>query len=80
VLQHIASNPLVNVGGLMFEPDTWEPQLVSFDYLKPEQKVLDPSIEPDWKRLDSFIPGSVPFIRDISRDKQSWIVVYGGAF
>jgi hypothetical protein len=76
VLQRIASNPLVNVGGLVLDQDDWTPQMVTNDYLKPERKVLDPSIAADWGRLEGFIPGGIPSLRDISADKKTWVVVY----
>jgi hypothetical protein len=34
VIKRIASNPLVNVGSVWFEEDSWEPQMVSFNYLR----------------------------------------------
>jgi hypothetical protein len=35
ILQRIAGSNVSNVGGVTFKPTTWEPQAVSFNYLRP---------------------------------------------
>jgi hypothetical protein len=45
VKQRIASNPLVNVNSVLFEPDEWYPQMISFNYLRNNWTVLDPKMQ-----------------------------------
>lgn len=45
VKQHISSDPLVNVGSVLFEPDEWYPQMISYNYLKTNWTVLDPAMK-----------------------------------
>lgn len=78
ILQRIASNPLVDVEGVTFDEDTWQPQLVSFDYLKTEWSPLDPEIAADWGRLTSFLPGQVPSLVGMSNDKKTWLIATAG--
>jgi hypothetical protein len=45
VKQRISSNPLVNVNSVLFEPDEWYPQMLSYNYLKNNWTVLDPKMQ-----------------------------------
>lgn len=76
VLQRIASNSLVDLDGVMFDDDTWLPQLVSWEYLKPSWEVLDPELAPDWGLMSNFLPGQVPGLKSMSNDKKTWLLVY----
>jgi hypothetical protein len=35
VLQRVASSNISNLGSVVFHPQSWEPQAVSFNYLRP---------------------------------------------
>lgn len=76
ILKNISSDPLVNVGSVLFDQDTWEPQMISYDYLKSNWTVLDPSIQKDWDLISKFRPGESPAISDISNDKKTWVLLY----
>eukprot|EP00775_Hariotina_reticulata_P002700 gene2700-3000_t len=76
VLQRIASNPLVNVNSVVFDPDTWEPQLLSYSYHKTQWQVLDSAIKAEWAKLEAFQPNAVTLLADRTDDQQTWLVVY----
>lgn len=76
VMRRIADNPYSNAGSAVFNPKTWEPQLVSFNYLRTTWIVLDPAIKKDWQKLEAFKPGSVPSIASRSYDSTKWLVMY----
>jgi len=74
-LELLASNPKADVGNVMVQPDTYVVQAVSFNYLKPEWTVLDPSIKEDFKAISEVHRG---IYNVVSRDRadRNWIVVY----
>jgi hypothetical protein len=37
--------------------------------------VLDPSIAPDWEKIDRLFPGGSTVISDYSDDKKTWLLV-----
>jgi dipeptidyl aminopeptidase/acylaminoacyl peptidase len=76
-LRRIADSPHANAGAAIFHPVTWEPQLVSFDYLKPNWTLLDLALAPDWAQLTAFRPDAVPTITSRSYDSAAWLVQYG---
>ncbi|KAI8468869.1 MAG: acylamino-acid-releasing enzyme [Monoraphidium minutum] len=76
VLARVAANPLVNVGSVQFESDTWEPQMVSFNYLRANWSVLDPALAPEWERICGFRPGESAAVVDVSNDQKTWTLVY----
>ena len=47
----LAENPKSDIDNVLVNEDTHQIQAVKFDYLKPERKVLDPSIQSDFDRL-----------------------------
>ncbi len=74
-LQVVASNPKVDVGGVMIQRKTREVQAVSFDYLRNEWTVLDPSIRADFEALAKVRRGEFQVgARDLA--DRNWIVVY----
>lgn len=76
VLKRYDSNPLVNVASVMFDPDTWEPQAISFNYHKPQWRFPDPAFKSEWEKIQSLYPNGVPSIADRSHDSQTWLIAY----
>ncbi|WIA34269.1 hypothetical protein OEZ86_012612 [Tetradesmus obliquus] len=76
IKQRISSNPLVNVNSVLFHPDEWYPQMISYNYLRNNWTVLDPKMQEDWDRLVKFRPGESMSISDISNDRKTWVVLY----
>jgi hypothetical protein len=76
VLQRIASNPLTNVGGVVFEPDSWQPQLVSNSYHKTQWQVLDPALKAEWAKIEAFQPSAVALLGDRTANQQTWLLAY----
>ncbi|KAF8066249.1 dapb3 [Scenedesmus sp. PABB004] len=76
----LASHPLVNVGSVLFDPDDWNPQLVSFTYLRTDWTILDaPAVGADWGRLSAWRGAGADAeasILDISNDRTVWLVMY----
>lgn len=77
VLAHIASSPLVDVQDVLFDEDTWEPQLAAFEYLEPSTLVLNPSLKPDWDRVVAAgAYQKYPTLVSASQDKQALVLLY----
>jgi len=76
VLQRIASNPLANVNSVEFDIKTWEPQIVSFEYLKVQWTLLDQSLQPDWERIVALRPDDEVLIVSRSADDTVWLLGY----
>ena len=74
-LEVLAVHPKVDVGRVMVHPDRYEVQAVSFNYLRNEWRVLDPSIRGNFADLSEAHRGE---FRVISRDHadQNWVVLY----
>jgi dipeptidyl aminopeptidase/acylaminoacyl peptidase len=69
---NIMSQTLYDFAQVLFDRRTGEPQAVAFDYLKPEWKVLDPSLAADFAFLQAA--DSVPYVVSRSRDDKTWLV------
>jgi dipeptidyl aminopeptidase/acylaminoacyl peptidase len=75
VLETIAFDNRCDVGAVMKHPDSRHIQAVSFNYLKPEWRVLDDSIKGDFDYLKNAHAGTFGVVsRDLSDKK--WIVYY----
>ncbi|MCG6963640.1 MAG: S9 family peptidase [Acidobacteria bacterium] len=74
-LQQLAVNPKADVGFEMVQPDSRTIQAVSFEYTKPEWKVLDPSVKDDFDALARVQRGFF-FVTSRDRADRIWIVVY----
>ena len=74
-LETISVDPRCDLGDAVVHPDTHVIQAVSHEYLKPEWKVLDPSIKADFEALAKTRRGSFSLM-DRDRADKLWIVVY----
>jgi len=72
---YITSDSLADVGGVGFDPNTGEPRLASFNYLRTRLQVLDESIMDDVAAIEAFSSDDWGVV---SRDRadSTWIVVY----
>ena len=66
-----------DVSGGVANPDTYEPEAVTVNYLRPEWTVLDESIAPDIAALKKLDQGDFN-ISSRSKDNTKWIVAYNG--
>lgn len=74
-LKPVATDPSADVENVVIDPRTHAVQAASFDRLRPEWKVLDPSLREDWDAISAAAPGSLQLIaRDL--DDRTWIVSY----
>ncbi len=75
VRTRIEGHPRADVGRLLLHPETRALQAVSFEYLRPEWRVLDPALAGDLAALAKVQPGH-PWV--ISRDgaDRTWIVAF----
>ncbi len=71
----VASNPKADVGDVMLHRKTREVQAVSFDYLRNEWTVLDPSVRADFEALARVQRGEF-YIQSRDLADRSWIVLY----
>ena len=71
----LASNPKSDVDDVMVQPDTHVVQAASFDYLKKEWTVIDPSIEEDFNAISKIQRGIFTIVSRDRADK-NWIVAY----
>ena len=71
--QAIASDPEVDVGGVMLHPDTYEIQMISFTKDRTEYKVLDPLIRADIDTVRKINDGDF-FIASRDNDDKTWLV------
>jgi dipeptidyl aminopeptidase/acylaminoacyl peptidase len=71
----LASNPKSDVGHVVVQPDTHVVQAASFNYLKREWTVIDPSIEEDFNTISKIQRG---IFNVVNRDRadRNWIVAY----
>ncbi len=74
-LQVVASSPKVDAGEVIVRPRTREVQAVSFNYLRNEWTVLDPSIRADFEALAKVRRGEF-YIQSRDLADRSWIVMY----
>lgn len=74
-LETLVSDPKVDVGMVIIQPDTYVVQAVGLDYLKNEWRVLDPSIAPDFAALAQLGHGEF-YLTSRDRADKNWIVTY----
>ncbi len=69
----IAEDPEYDLGGVMFDPETYEPQVVSFEKEKVHYTVLDPSIQADMDAIAKIDEGEFSVASRDDADKL-WLV------
>jgi len=74
-LETLAADPKSDLADAMGNSDTHTIQAVMFEYLKPEWKILDPSIKADFETLSKAAPGFFS-VSDRDRADRLWIVAY----
>lgn len=74
-LETIARDPKVDLGGAFVHPDTKVVQAVSFNYLRNEWRVLDPSIKEDFAALARIGRGEF-YVSGRDRADKTWLVTY----
>lgn len=74
-LETIARDPKVDLGGAFVHPDTKVVQAVSFNYLRNEWRVLDPSIREDFAALAGIGRGEF-YVSGRDRADKTWLVTY----
>ena len=71
----IASDPRVDVGGVMINPNSHQLEAVSFDYDKVRWQVIDPAIKADIAAVRDVFPGEFQIVsRDHADD--TWLIAY----
>jgi dipeptidyl aminopeptidase/acylaminoacyl peptidase len=71
----LAEDARADVGAFLMHPTEHRIQAVSFNYQRPEWKILDPSIEADFAALRQVQKGDIEIISRTLDDK-TWIVAY----
>ena len=71
----VAMDPRSDVQVTWLDETKHIPQVVSFNYLRRESKVLDPSIKDDFQRLGKVHAGDVSIVSGDDEDRR-WIVQY----
>jgi len=74
-LATLASDPRCDTGRILVQEDTRTVQAVEFEYMKPEWKVLDSSIQADFDALAKVRPGFFTLLGRDQADKK-WVVAY----
>ncbi len=74
-LETIARDPRVDVGGVIIHPDSKKVQAVSFNFLKNEWRVMDPSIKEDFAVLAKLGRGEF-YLGGRDRADKTWLVTY----
>jgi dipeptidyl aminopeptidase/acylaminoacyl peptidase len=74
-IEVIAKSDQVDIGEVMIHPDTRIVQAVSFNHLRSEWQVLDPSVKGDFEALSKLHRGEFEVV---SRDRadRNWVVAY----
>jgi dipeptidyl aminopeptidase/acylaminoacyl peptidase len=73
--QVLAEDPDADVAGLRIDPDTREPQIVSFLKDRMEYRVLDESVAPDLAAIRALNPGD-PSFSDADDADETWLVAF----
>jgi dipeptidyl aminopeptidase/acylaminoacyl peptidase len=73
--QVLAEDPDADVAGLRIDPDTREPQIVSFLKDRMEYRVLDESVAPDLAAIRALDPGD-PSFSDADDADETWLVAF----
>ena len=74
-LEVIAEDKIYDCGGVMFHPDSWEVQAVSFERARNEWKVLDPAIAKDFEILQKLNSGEMSIVSRDNADR-TWLVAF----
>jgi dipeptidyl aminopeptidase/acylaminoacyl peptidase len=75
VMEELAANAKSDVDGVLVHPTEHRIQAVEFDYQKPEWKLLDASLKPDFDYLRGVADGTLS-IADRTLADDRWIVAY----
>lgn len=70
VLRRVASHPLVDVSGVVFEQNDRQPDAFAFDYHTPVWTFTSSKDQEEWNRLEAWRPNEVATPTSRSRDKQ----------
>ena len=73
--QVLAEDPDADVAGLRIDPDTREPQIVSFLKDRMEYRVLDEAVAPDLAAIRALNPGD-PSFGDADDADDTWLVAF----
>jgi dipeptidyl aminopeptidase/acylaminoacyl peptidase len=73
--QTLAQDPKSDVAGVIVHPTEHRIQAVEFDYLKPEWRLLDDSLKPDFAYLRGVADGEI-IIADRTLADERWIVAF----
>jgi dipeptidyl aminopeptidase/acylaminoacyl peptidase len=73
--QVLAEDPDADVAGLRIDPDTREPQIVSFLKDRMEYRVLDEAVAPDLAAIRALNPGD-PSFADADDADDTWLVAF----
>lgn len=75
VMEVLGRDPEVDLGGVLFDPETYEPQLVSFLKDRVEYKILDRYIKEDMNILSGIQAGDLAIINRDDADR-IWLVQF----
>ena len=73
--QLLARNPETDVTGVRLNPDTREPQVVTFEKDRVEYQVLDPEVDADLAAIRALNPGD-PVFADADDADETWLVAF----
>jgi len=73
--QVLAEDPDADVAGLRIDPDTREPQIVSFLKDRMEYRVLDEAVAPDLAAIRALNPGD-PSFDDADDADDTWLIAF----
>lgn len=75
IIKVLAHNPKSDVAEILVNDNNHQIQAVQFNYLKPEKKVLDPSIQADFSKLAATGKGEFSLLNRDTQD-HTWIVAF----
>ncbi len=73
VIDVLAEDPVYDVRSVMIDPETYEPQAVSFEKERTEWRVLDDSVRDDFEAIAGIDDGDF-FVTSRDNDNRTWIV------
>jgi dipeptidyl aminopeptidase/acylaminoacyl peptidase len=74
-IEVLAEDPEADVSGVRIDPDTREPQIVTFTKARSEYRVLDPSVAGHLAVIRALHPGD-PVFPDADDDDRVWLVAF----
>ncbi len=74
-IEVLAEDPEADVSGVRIDPDTREPQIVTFTKARSEYRVLDPSVAGHLAAIRALHPGD-PVFPDADDDDRVWLVAF----